>query len=557
MFFHITRDERTGFKEVIDAGCQDLRSIDLPSGQRLVLLGDPLFRDELTDLDTLVGADGRMDLDQLFMQVPGHYYWFLWNGDALECGSSFGGLLPIYHVDGKDGVGIASSSFHLARVHGLQANDRQYLLERKLFNYPLFHRTPWSAVQLLPAHTSLLVDSNGLRMMRSFRVERYFGDGARTDRNAMHSLCGLFLDECDLHIPVSGCAISFTGGFDGRTLLGAALELKRSDIVTYSFGKPGDEDLEFPRAQSRLLGLEHIPIELDATYLKEHAFRSALAFMETSDHCGNLGRPHYLYAAESLARSHGHLVTGNFGSELFRAMHNPGVMISPWLIRCFSDTEGTWKEDLRRSEGELFKEEVGSLIADLEEYLNGPLRADPSGRFYRFVYEEVFRKYFGPELVVQSRYLKNRTPFLSLRFIETLNGTRWSGVHSRLFERNKFKRLKGQAFYAEFLRGTDPRLYALPTNKGYGPADVAEPWRRPLLAWKMLRMRYSGSNEVDSNAVGAFYSMYYRDLLAEYSIVDREELRPGLDKDISECIGLMSVEAAWNKARAVNSGMVS
>ncbi len=553
MFFHISYAAPSGFKEVIEKGCQDLSTFNLPSGHRLVLLGDPVLRDPAISTGALIDADGRMMTNHLYKEIPGHYYWFLWKGDTLECGSAFAGILPVHFCEVNGVISIASSSFHLAREHGLHADDKQYLLERKLFNYPLFYRTPWKAVRLLPTNASLLINEGRAVVVRSFSVERYFGDGSRSDPADMHSLCRVFLEECDLQIPPDRFALSFTGGFDGRSLLGAALQLGRSGFVTYSFGRPGDSDLEFPRRQSEQLGLDHVPVELDVAYLENHAFRSALAFMDLSDYYGNLGRPHYHYAASMLSGSHDHLVTGNFGSELFRAMHNPGVMLSEMLIRSFSSEDGSWQQDLRDAAGPGYDEELASLIAELEEYLSSLAHLKPSARFYRFVYEEVFRKYFGPEIVVQSHFLRNRTPFLSLRFIEVLNGTTWSGVHSRLFERNKFRRIKGQAFYAAFLKATDRRLYGMPTNKGYGPADIAEFWRRPLLAFKMARKLISSRVEVDSNAVDEFYFTYHDDLIAEYTILDRPDLRPGQGKGTSECIRLMSIEAAWNKACAVNA----
>ena len=64
-------------------------------------------------------------------------------------------------------------------------------------------------------------------------------------------------------------------------------------------------------------------------------------------------------------------------------------------------------------------------------------------QFYVIVYEEIFRKYFGSEMVNQFRYIKNRTPFLDIDFLRSIFKTKLAGIHSDLFERNPMKRYKG------------------------------------------------------------------------------------------------------------------
>ena len=110
---------------------------------------------------------------------------------------------------------------------------------------------------------------------------------------------------------------------------------------------------------------------------------------------------------------------------------------------------------------------------------------------------------------MQSYYMNNRTPYLNLSFIEQLNRTIWSGVHSRLFEKMKSKRMKGQQFYATFIRYADPELYKMNTNKGYSPADTLESIRFPLLVSKVLTHKYLMNKEIDDNSVSAFFSRYH------------------------------------------------
>lgn len=520
MFFHLSRQTGAGFAVQMEAGRQELVRFDIGPGERIELLGDPVLRERGALPQSIMGAEGRVDADKLFDQVPGHYYWFHWREEALECGSSFCGILPVFHrcVDGR--TDISSSAFRIARSQGLAADDRGYLLERRLFSYPLFERTPWRSIRLLPAHSKLVANTDGLVPQRYFAIEDHFGQGDRSSAQDMAGLCEAFEEECALQLPETSFALSFTGGFDGRTLLGAALKLGRKGFGTYGFGRPGESDIVLPEKQARELGIPYSPILLDDRYLAEEALSSALAFMELSDHAGNLGRPHYHYAARKLAGSHTHLVTGNFGSELFRALHAPGALMTEHLVEVFGRTGTGWCSALMNAAGEEFVSEANELVDGIEAYLASTMRLNASQRFYRYVFDELFRKYFGPEIMVQGHFLPNRTPFMSLRFVRALHHTAWAGVHSRLFETDRIRRLKGQAFYASYLRRAWPALYRMPTNKGYGPPDVAERWRLPLLATGFAWKRMVAPERVDSNSIAEFYRMHSGTIRARYGLED-------------------------------------
>lgn len=526
MRFHLVRERGADLNGTVEKGCQDRLRFDIGPDEHLELVGDPVFRDPATFPASVFGPDGRVDGARLFRAVPGHYYWFHQVGDTLECGSSFGGLLPLFHAEYGGRVHIASMARSIANTCGLAADDRGWLLERTLFNYPLFGRTPWKAIRRLPSHSKLVVTDKGARVERFFRVEDHFGDGARSSRADMDELCAVFEQECKLMIPARGFALSFTGGFDGRTLLGAARKLGRQDFTAYGFGAPGESDIVLPETQASELGVPYRAILLDDRYVREDALASALAFMELSGQEGNLGRPHYHYAARLLAREHTHIVTGNFGSELFRALHAPGEMMTEHLIDVFRAPDDGWRARLIAAAGNAFASEAEQLADGLATYLAEAAGLTPSQRFYRFVFDELFRKYFGPEIVVQSHFLRNRTPFLSLRFVEAVHRTAWAGVHARLFERDRARRMKGQAFYAAFLRCADPRLYRMPTNKGYAPVDVAERWRLPLLATRSLWKRAVAPERADSNGVGAFLRMHKAAILDRYGLIDEgDDLR--------------------------------
>lgn len=535
----------------------------------LVILGDPVFQRN-TKLNTIAFlTPTELKEDLLYQEIKGHYYWFFFHASGMHCGSSFGAIFPVYYHRQKDRTVVSSSSFFLAEKIGANTRDRRNLLERLLFNYTFFDSTWWQEIKLLDAHCHLRFAGNTTTIERRFDLSNYFETAVDTSHASLKQLSYLFEEETSLFLPDEPFGVSLTGGFDGRTLVAAAKKAGK-EFITYSFGKPGISDVSVPAKQAKKLRIPYQPILLDQAYLKSEAMPSARSFMEQTEFNGNFGRPHYQYAARLLAEQVPYIITGNFGSELFRAMHSPGVMISRPLIQIFSAKDHSWKDELRNyknawSKG-YFEEELESLIADLEKYLEQMQGWDLNLKFYYFVYNEIFRKYFGPELIMQSHYLNNRTPYLNLRFIKELNKTIWSGIHARIFEKMLNKRMKGQMFYSSFIRLSNRKMYHLKTNKGYSPADVLESWRLPLLVGRVVLKKYIKEEETDNNAVEQFFLQNHKKISRQIlnhcecpfiqSQIDQSIPDISRKTNLEHWIKFYSIASGWEAAGAVSLDLI-
>lgn len=547
----------------VQTGKQRLITLDVAGG-RFLLLGDPVTAPGHSLAGRIVPAAGKIDQEVLYEEIKGHYYWFYLPTEArlprLFCGNSFGAIYPVYHAADATGVTVCSSSFLLAEKTGADERDKQNLLERLLFNYPFFNSGWWKGVRLLEAHRYLQIGPIGSTIGGNFEVSNYFAAPVDNGRDSLPELAELFQKETELFFPGEEFGISLTGGFDGRTLVAAAKKAGMH-FFTYSFGHPDSSDVSMPARQAAHLRIPYFPIYLDEPYVANHSLQSAHDFMRLTEYNGNFGRPHYHYAAGKLAEKTGHILTGNFGSELFRALHLPGVMMSDCLIRVFSSTDDSWKDFLRQKaeawDPHFFREETDALIAGIEQYLRKMEGWEANHKFYYFVFNEIFRKYFGPELVMQSAYLNNRTPYLNLHFFKALNRSIWSGVHARLFEKVKSKRMKGQKFYATFIRQADPALYHLKTNKGYSPADVLENWRLPLLAGRVIWHKYLNNREIDDNSVHAFIQRFHRQIAETIHTESPAFFRTALersfeeineDRHVERLVKFYSIAAGWAEA---------
>jgi hypothetical protein len=109
--------------------------------------------------------------------------------------------------------------------------------------------------------------------------------------------------------------------------------------------------------------------------------------------------------------------------------------------------------------------------------------------------EEIFRKYFGPEIRMQNQYIENRTPFLDFQFVKQLFSTRLAGVYSNYYEHNPVKRKKGQLFYAQVIKDTHKKLYRMKTGKGYAPKDILNPLGNIKLGWTYVLKKFRPANQ--------------------------------------------------------------
>ncbi len=461
-----------GLHITFDAGVQDKKVLQLPLGT-LTLLGDPVAKTG-RGMPGIKSKNKEQILKNIIEHFGGHYYWILEKDDSVMVGGSFANILPIYYTSNAKEIIVGSRASDVIEPLDTLTLNEANLLERYVFNYSFTNNTWWREVHLLPTHSILTIEENSFQVT-NIKIPLLPGNKPiSSTKSALLDIVDEFLDRSEKYYSESESGISLTGGFDGRTLVSTALH-HHKPFFTYSFGTGDSKDVRVASHLARTSDFEYLPILLNKEYAKNEGVRAAVDFLTKGEFNGNLGRPHYLYAAKILSNRTRYIITGNFGSELFRALHLPGVMMSKTLIDIFAGTQGWEQQIIEKAEAIKLqhpKDTCDEVISMVKKYLMRHTDSNANHTFYHYVIHEIFRKYFGPELVMQSHYLINRTPYLDYPFIMSLNKTRWSGIHSSLFEKSKLKRMKGQEFYAALLRSTDKNLYREKTSKGYSPKDL-------------------------------------------------------------------------------------
>lgn len=474
----------------------------------IMLWGDPI-----TDSETAGRLKNYLLPESITDVIPGHYYYLCLDrrSERLYLGNSLFSILPLYYYVGVTGITISDNVFDIGKHLGINETDRDFILETCLFNYPLFDRTILRGVKLLPANSCFIFSCGSYIIQKHTEIADLFCDNPIQAGRSLPHLSELFLERLEKYLPPDNFACSLTGGFDGRTLVAGALCHER-DFFVYSFGDRTSPDTEIAGRVAKVAGLHFEKISLDDDYVLKSSKPDGLEFIRNSSGTATFERAHYLHAARVLAGKTGFFVSGNFGSELLRAVHNPGAVVSENLYALFNEEEpGSvfrkmenspafmfLKEDSFGNEWGRLKEQISDLPAFNPKYRS----LSKNRRFYIFVLEEIFRKYFGAEMINQYKYLRNRTPFLDIGFIRELFRSELAGIHSDFRERNPLKRYKGQLLYSRIISEAFPPLGKIKTDKGYSPDDLLSPAGTGRVAAGWFARRLKGSNgATDPNSV--------------------------------------------------------
>ncbi len=484
---------------------------------------------------------------------------------SVEVFSSLFGILPVYYsLDSR--FLYVSSRFNLIKENSGETKtlDKRFVLEKVLFNYPVFNHTYLNEIKTLPTNASLrlVVKANDwdqkIVIEKHTEISDYFSTTPRPWKKCLAEAADFFLETCKNYFPAGNSYISFTSGFDGRTLTAAALKFEKP-FTTYAFGAPEADDLVMPSEQAKKLNMDFVPILLDENYIKNDFLTMGTELIGLSEGNSSLSRAHYLHAARTLAGKTEHILTGNFGSELLRSFHLTGVMISAELAEVFkTNSLSIWREKLNNSSkmkvlaSGVYDNEMEQLIVDLEAYKKQFDSSMPlNQQFYKFIFDEVFRKYFGPEITTQRLFLNNRAPYLDFQFIKHLLTTGIPGIYSSFFEHNPLERFKGQVLYAHIIKRSCKPLLFLKTGKGYKPADLIYPQRYVRILMHYLKKKTLKHSTGGGDELGVSQGIEYHletikswktnnDLFSPGTIADLDIHSGHLDRDLFSTIMSMN-----------------
>lgn len=489
--------------------------------------------------------------------LKGLYYLFLIDHkhSTISIYNSLFSILPLFSYEDEDRI-IISSQMSLIRqtISGALEIDKTFVFQQLVFNYPLFDHTIYKKIKLVPAQHGVTIRDSRVELQKHTRIQDYYSNTPEPWKKAADGLSDLFIAETRHYFPDDPFSITFTGGFDGRTLVSCALHANKA-FSTYSFGTHRNDDVTVPRDQADALGVSYHPIYLDTReYVQEHFRPVGQELIELTGGLSNYLYVHFLYAAKILAPDTKYMLSGFFGSELFRALHLTGAVTSTELVNFFRLNEGEWITSLKESpklkylKKELFKDALDETIEELLKFKKFNYSSDLTLNqfFYIYVFEEIFRKFFGSIISAQMNYSQVRVPFLDFNFIKNLLLTELAGANNDFYTANPLKRFKGQYLYARIIQKSHEPLLSRKTSKGYAPGDLLSSFGKINLtkafAIKKLKRKLmwpyldnlsiiSGLKTLSDNSQSNAYPYYFNaDLLAE--IYEKLDTAPEYLRDI-------------------------
>lgn len=549
--------------EILDQVSSDHSFEENKLGDWIIWIGDYILPNEYVTISKFLSKQLSLFSINELLITGGNYYCIYYQASTnkLQVFTGFLNIMPIYYFESGETINIASKPDLIAgnSEFSFPVNN-EFVLEKLLFNYSFTNTSIYNGIIMLKGNHYLQIDEYGLNEIQHTDILDWVAKETISTKNATSNMVDLLNERIDAYLPNEEFYLSFTGGFDGRTILSRALDTNKS-LRAYSFGVTNAPDVTIPLRQSERLGVNFTPFYLDSKEYIDNSMVYGLEMVDASAGLSNFARAHYVYAAKKISKTNKYIVTGNFGSELFRAFHNTGVMVSPFLFGLFTNSNiDQFLDQYEYPELEILNpDEFKDELINLKNILSKSKVFKKEGFtknqiFYKYVFEDIFRKYFGAEITMQTKYLYNRTPFIDYTLIKELLKTELAGIYSEFYENNPMKRLKGQLLYARCIKSNSSQLYQMKTGKGYAPKSIVIPAGKIYLFWNLLNKKIAKrklpQDEFGVSNAFTYNQKYIRKIASETNYLNRRLLEKALRNqavDLNNIINAISLSWYINK----------
>jgi hypothetical protein len=445
----------------------DIPSHVLQTDERQILV----YGDWINPIHTLTND---FDLDEFVQSIKGHCNIIVVERNRLRLIGSYFSFLPIYYI--KEGS-VLSNNWESIIPFSSRCVDELFLIESHLFNYPLGDNTLYCDVKLLASFTELCLQEDEFIFREHVDLKTWFP--AVVDESIqLGNLSQKFIETIGAYFSEKRELVTFTSGFDGRTILASALA-KKKDVFSFSMGRKENDDVYNPQSNALQMDISFEAIDLGGEDYQKAFLKSAVKMSKKSGGRNGFLYPHFYFCSE-FYRDFSVLHTGYCGSELFRALHIAGAVTSRELVSIFLETDDEKLRDIIFKSNRIGLMQKHVIERNAQRLWNsiqnirlkrGQFK-NTNHFFYHFIFKEVFRKVFGFWTTTQFENIKVRTPFLDFEFVQLLLKSEYAGCNNPFFTHNPLKRYKGQLLYAQILKDLKSPLYSLMTGKRYTPRQL-------------------------------------------------------------------------------------
>lgn len=297
---------------------------------------------------------------------------------------------------------------------------------------------------------------------------------------------------CDENINVS-----FTGGFDGRTIISSLLN-QGIKVNAYSFGKYNGENTRIPLRISKQTGINYKPIYLEDDYEKNYV-EDAKKAIYFSDGISFNERANYIYAFRILSQKSKYVLSGLIGGETLRPVHlRTDYLNENYYQLCYLNNTSLRDECLSRDYMQRLLNcyddnsinELRELIDERQSELISFRKTEHGFLYYMYdLMNTGFRMYYGTEIHLERQYCDNLTPYYDIDLLEYLFSTDYVRIFKQAFKKGKIHRWSGQKIYANIIQKNYKELNNYSVDRGYPPSYLLNPIKLLIVPYLYYRKK--------------------------------------------------------------------
>lgn len=390
-------------------------------------------------------------------------------------------VLPLYYAFENGKLIISSNTAMILKASWVSREvDHLAMAMQNLFDYMLGEYYFLKGIRRFENARIYSFDKQGLSKKIYWDVSELFHDKLLPKKQSLDMLAEQLKENVNLYSSdAEKVLVSLTGGFDGRANL-AMLDRPTNEYKCYSYGMPGSKQIRVPQEISKKTGIPYEPIILDQEFLGQY-YQNTLKASYFSNGTAPVGFSNIPYAYEKLSKYSDTIITGLFGSEILRPLHNCGIQVNDQSFSILLSNDykkGIEQAIVNMSTVPFFKNDyLSSSKNELEEYFKIHFYDkykdyDKITRFFFFIIQEGIRKYFSQEISIERVYVITRFPYFDTDLVDLIYRTPWAGMYNGFLGKSKFKRRKGQMLYAHIIKKYNPKLGDLILDRGYTPNDL-------------------------------------------------------------------------------------
>jgi asparagine synthetase B (glutamine-hydrolysing) len=413
------------------------------------------------------------------------------NNTVLYIKSDDHGLLPIYFMEQDNFIYISSSFLALSSILRDKSKNPDFYPGLAILYTQMNRATYYNGIKRLEYGEIIELDGS-IKIARERRFYDFFTSSPKPFKSSINDIADLFIDISRFYVR-EPCAISLTGGFDGRTITGCAHHYN-SDFINFSYGRKGNGDVDNPVFIANQLGLKYNLIELEQPYIDSEYIKCVESYIKYSGGLNGFQYPQSIYSAKLLASPPKIIVTGYLGSEILANTKKADDEVCPESVLGFLKTgmgESNYAYSLCGILTQLGIVHDSNKITDIMDrmeayFLQLPKQLSINQKFAVFAFENIYRNTFGTWIYDTMHFAKVRVPFIDKEFFKCICETKVSQFYREFLESRPSQRMYGQMLYPLILNKVWPELSTIISSKGYSPNDILTKYGQFKIAFKRL-----------------------------------------------------------------------